>query len=332
MSKKIFLIFVGLLIPLSIAFALEIAWPPSPMGTNLTDASTLTELSRYLYEWGIALGGLAAFIALLIAGFLYLTSVGDPQKLADARGRIIWALAGLVLLFAAWLILNTINPDLTRPRLEELLPSCDASSTIDTAVTPCPVVTDPPACCEPNYICIGDKNPWDGDPKGICVLRADFTPYSELTKPSCRYARIFERENFDYGGANRIANFGENARVGVLVDTRSIKSFYDDGAECATSTPQAVCAAVFDSAGNRLCDWNPALTTSFGPGYHCFRDCGPDACGCRAELYDLWTAIPPCWESLGYISAYEKSLVKYSEESIIGDGKVDCVMLRESFY
>ncbi|MBU4480794.1 hypothetical protein KKH59_00575, partial [Patescibacteria group bacterium] len=99
--------------PLSIVFALEVDWPPSPMGTDLTDSSTLTNLTQYLYEWGIAFGGLAAFIALLIAGFMYLTSVGDPQKMADARGRIIWALAGLVLLLAAWLVLNTINPDLT---------------------------------------------------------------------------------------------------------------------------------------------------------------------------------------------------------------------------
>lgn len=116
MRKKIFLFlifFVCLFIAFQTIFAMEIDWPPSPMGTTLNDATTLTGLTKYLYEWGIALGGLAAFIALLIAGFLYLTSIGDPQKMADARGRIVMALFGLVLLLAAWIILNTINPDLT---------------------------------------------------------------------------------------------------------------------------------------------------------------------------------------------------------------------------
>ena len=132
--KKLFLILIlafGIFLVFSSAFALELDWPPSPMGTDLTAGSTLTNLTQYLYEWGIALGGLAAFIALLIAGFMYLTSVGDPNKMADARGRIVWALAGLVLLLAAWLILNTINPDLTTLSKLEF-----ATSSLPTTTTP----------------------------------------------------------------------------------------------------------------------------------------------------------------------------------------------------
>lgn len=123
--KKFFPLLVGIIIallPLYFVLAMDLDWPPSPMGTDLTASSTLTNLIQYLYEWGIALGGLAAFIALLIAGFLYLTSVGDPTKMADARGRIIWALAGLVLLLAAWIVLNTINPDLTTLQQLEVKP------------------------------------------------------------------------------------------------------------------------------------------------------------------------------------------------------------------
>lgn len=120
LKKLIFfsILAIGIFIAFSSIFAMEIDWPPSPFfNTDLTDSSTLTDLTKYLYEWGIALGGLAAFVALLIAGFLYLTSVGDANKMADARGRIVLALFGLVLLLAAWLILNTINPDLTVLRM-----------------------------------------------------------------------------------------------------------------------------------------------------------------------------------------------------------------------
>jgi len=92
---------------------LELAWPNSPMGTSLTDNSKLVDFVKYLYEWGIALGGLAAFIALVIAGFQYLTSAGNAMKMSNAMKRIQSAVLGLLLLLSSVLILNTINPQLT---------------------------------------------------------------------------------------------------------------------------------------------------------------------------------------------------------------------------
>jgi len=92
---------------------LELNWPTAPGGKELSDESTLVDFVDYAYRWGIFLGGLAAFIALIIAGFQYLTSVGDPAKMKEARERIIAAIAGLVLLLSTFIILNTLNPDLT---------------------------------------------------------------------------------------------------------------------------------------------------------------------------------------------------------------------------
>lgn len=93
---------------------LEVGWPNSPMGTSLTINSSLTDLIKYFYEWGIALGGFAAFIALVIAGFQYLTSAGDAGRMKDAMDRIKSAGLGLVLLLSSFLVLNTINPQLTK--------------------------------------------------------------------------------------------------------------------------------------------------------------------------------------------------------------------------
>jgi hypothetical protein len=92
---------------------LELDWPTSPGGTALNNSSTLTDLIKYLYEWGIALGGLAVFVALLMAGIQYLTSFGNPVSMKDAMSRIQSAVIGLILLLSSWLILNTINPELT---------------------------------------------------------------------------------------------------------------------------------------------------------------------------------------------------------------------------
>ena len=114
-NKKtiLFLAFLGIFCITSTVLALQVTWPPSPVGTNLTDESQLPDMVKYFYEWGIALGGLAAFISLVMAGFQYLTSVGRPEVMGEAMDRIRSALFGLVLLLSSWLILNIINPRLT---------------------------------------------------------------------------------------------------------------------------------------------------------------------------------------------------------------------------
>ena len=124
LKRGCFLLFLlsGILFINATVFALEVDWPKSPgvPGVKLTDTSNLGDLVQYLYEWGIALGGLAVFLVLIFAGFQYLTSVGDPTKMKEARGKILAAFGGLVLLLASWLILNTLNPQLTGLEIPDL--------------------------------------------------------------------------------------------------------------------------------------------------------------------------------------------------------------------
>ena len=56
-----------------------------------------------------AVGGLLAFIALIIGGFRYLTAQGDPKAIAAAQGTITWAFIGLALIIIAWLVLLFIE-------------------------------------------------------------------------------------------------------------------------------------------------------------------------------------------------------------------------------
>ena len=116
-NKKliIFFILLGIFIAGQTVFAGELAadWPPSPFGTKLDRESELPTFIGYLYEWGISIGGFLVFIALIIAGFQYLSSAGNPAMMKEAKDRVISALLGLALLLGSWLILNTINPQLT---------------------------------------------------------------------------------------------------------------------------------------------------------------------------------------------------------------------------
>ncbi len=108
-----FLIVIASLFTACEAMGLETNWPVAPGGLELKDDSTLLEFVDYCYRWGILFGGLAAFVALIVGGFKYLTSVGDPNKMRDAREWITSALIGLAIIIFSFVILNTLNPDLT---------------------------------------------------------------------------------------------------------------------------------------------------------------------------------------------------------------------------
>jgi hypothetical protein len=127
----VFLILFGFFaIASEVSAALEVNWPISPLGTRLDENASLTVLIKYFYDWGIGLGGLAAFVALVIAGFQYLTSAGNPTRMKDAMDRIKSAGAGLLLLLASFLILNTINPQLTKLRMPEFPPLNESEWTV----------------------------------------------------------------------------------------------------------------------------------------------------------------------------------------------------------
>lgn len=93
---------------------LNMQWPPSPFGgAKLTSCSKLPDLIKYLYGWGVSLGGIAVFIALVIAGFQYITSIGNPGKMKEAISRIQNAAIGLALLLGSYAIFQLINPNIT---------------------------------------------------------------------------------------------------------------------------------------------------------------------------------------------------------------------------
>jgi len=75
---------------------------------------------KYLFYLAIATAGLITFAVVVLAGFNYLTSAGDPGKTREAREGITAGLLGLILLLGSVLLLITINPQLTRLTLESI--------------------------------------------------------------------------------------------------------------------------------------------------------------------------------------------------------------------
>jgi len=72
------------------------------------------------YQYALIISGLIAFGAVVFGGVKYMTGGGNPSAQHEAKEWIWSALLGVVLLAGAYLILNTINPNLVNLALPTL--------------------------------------------------------------------------------------------------------------------------------------------------------------------------------------------------------------------
>ena len=64
-------------------------------------ASVVTNLMPILY----AVAGVILFIFLILGGFDYLTSMGDPKKAESGKNKITYAILGFIIIFITpWLV------------------------------------------------------------------------------------------------------------------------------------------------------------------------------------------------------------------------------------
>ncbi len=72
----------------------------------------LGQLVAIIFTWSINLLGIVVFVMIFYAGFKWATAAGNTARVNEARGQISNAILGAIILLSAWIILNTINPDL----------------------------------------------------------------------------------------------------------------------------------------------------------------------------------------------------------------------------
>ncbi|MEK7562088.1 MAG: hypothetical protein AAB509_00200 [Patescibacteria group bacterium] len=79
-----------------------------PNATSLTMCSLIQKIETLVWQ----AFGLIAVIAFVVAGILFLTAGGNPEKVAQARTAFLWGVAGVVVGIIAFSIIAIIGSGL----------------------------------------------------------------------------------------------------------------------------------------------------------------------------------------------------------------------------
>ncbi len=111
MSKKIIFFLFLVFAKINIAFAgfFQNFNPADPPGD-------LIGLIIWLFTYAVIIGFFILVIILVKAGIIYLTSIGNPEKIKNAIDNIKAGFLGIGILITSVLFLTTLNPELLHPR------------------------------------------------------------------------------------------------------------------------------------------------------------------------------------------------------------------------
>lgn len=86
---------------------------PTVSGKTISGETTLPEYVKYLFDIAMVIGFLSAIASLTIAGIMYFLSPIKASLKTDAKDRFYSAISGLLILVLTYLIITTINPQLS---------------------------------------------------------------------------------------------------------------------------------------------------------------------------------------------------------------------------
>jgi len=94
-------------------------WCDCPAQTKLNTAigcipvlSSKEEFLSFVLKWAVGIGGGIAFLLIIYAGFMIMTSAGNPERLKAGQELLTSAISGLILLIFSVVILKIIGVDI----------------------------------------------------------------------------------------------------------------------------------------------------------------------------------------------------------------------------
>ena len=81
---------------------------------NNNASGALYNCINRLYKFSIALAAVIAVFFIVIAGYLYMSAEGNQESVDKAKSILVSSITSLVILFAGYILLKAINPDLVQ--------------------------------------------------------------------------------------------------------------------------------------------------------------------------------------------------------------------------
>jgi len=199
-----------------------------------------------IYKYGIGLAAVLAAIMIMVGGFLWLTSAGSPDRVSKAREFITSALTGLVLALFSFLILYTVNPELVKLDMIEVLTPAKVPlpEVIETGAeiendgddNGQPYLTEAEARAELARLGIRTKNPCPPGQTTGCVNTAGMPRYviAGLGELNENYGPIFlsggtEGGHITHGLDKPVADIRQNPLLNQYVRNNKIDSYEVSG-------------------------------------------------------------------------------------------------------
>jgi len=83
-------------------------------GDKTISVPWIGEYVSAVYKYAVGIVGILATVVMMFGGVLWITAGGNQERISNAKSWITASLTGLVLVLCSYLILSTVNPDLTR--------------------------------------------------------------------------------------------------------------------------------------------------------------------------------------------------------------------------
>ena len=95
---------------MQLAFSIKEVFPPARLyGESGGEVSGIAKLASDILLILTGAAAIIAFIFIIIGGFKFVTSGGDPKAVAGARTTLTYAIIGIILVVVSWLILLLIR-------------------------------------------------------------------------------------------------------------------------------------------------------------------------------------------------------------------------------
>ncbi len=85
----------------------------NPIGVGQQGTTSATAIIGIVIKSALGIIGALTLLMLVWGGFEWLTSAGNPEKVKSGTQTMVWAIIGVVLVFASYLLLSTFTNYLT---------------------------------------------------------------------------------------------------------------------------------------------------------------------------------------------------------------------------